>query len=150
MNMTTDLEDNLISYDKLAVTNNIYDGKNSFTKTKKSNLLDHSANITSEDAENYKKNYQKLLVKMKTYMIEDVQFSREKFDELYDLIKKNESDNETEEETNTRRRLSSRDFIQYIKQKDLFHMDSLGVEIYLLMMKHMNYIINHIYLIFKI
>ena len=129
MNMTTDLEDNLISYDELAVTNIIYDGNNSFTKTKKSNLVDHSANITKEDAENYKKNYQKLLEKMKPHMKVDIQFSEEKFDELYDLIKTNPSNEENEKETNTRRRLSSHDLVQYIKQKDLFHMDSLGVEI---------------------
>ena len=129
MNITTDLENNLISYDELAVTNIIYDGNNTFTKTKKSNLLDHSANITNEDAENYKKNYQKLIEKMKPYMKEDVQFSKEKFDELYDLVKKNASEDENGNETNNHRRLSTYDAIQYIKQKDLFHMDSLGVEI---------------------
>ena len=129
MNITTDLDGNLLAYDELAITNIVYDGNNSFTKTKKSHLVDHSANITNDDAVKYKKHYEKLLEKIKPYMKEDVQFPREKFSELYNLVKKNSSDQDEKKGANTNRRLSSADAIQYIKQKELFHLDSLGVEI---------------------
>ena len=129
MNITTDLDGNLLSYDELAITNIYYDEKNSFTKNKKSNLKDHSESFTDEDRKNYKNALSKILEKMKPYMEEDVQFSREKFDELYDLIKKEPKEEKTIEEKTTRRRLKSGDAIQYIKKKELFHIDSLGVQV---------------------
>jgi len=48
MNITSDLEGNLISYDEVAITNIVYDEKNSFTKNKVSNLVDHSEKIKQE------------------------------------------------------------------------------------------------------
>ena len=67
MNITTDLKGNLISYDELAITNIAYDRRNSFTKTKKSNLKDHSENITQDDMKNYRTSLEKLLEKMKPW-----------------------------------------------------------------------------------
>ena len=132
MNITTDLEGNLLNYNEEAITNIVYDKNNSFTKNKKSVLKDHSANITKEEKEKYKKSLNEILEKMKPHMKEDVQFPREKFKELYDLVKnpKNEEEENPEGDyiNNGKRRLSS-DLVQYIRQKDLFHIDSLGVEI---------------------
>ncbi len=135
MNITTDLKGNLLSYDELAISNIPYDSHNSFTKTKLSNLVDHSEGITKEDAENYKQSLMKLLEKLNPYMKEDVQFPREKFVELYDLINKDEEEETEGEEDDTktiessRRRLTSSDAIQYIKQKELFHVKELGIEV---------------------
>ena len=83
MNITMDLDGNLLKYDEVAITNIVYDEKNSFTKNKVSSLVDHSEKITKEDAEIYRKNLEILLGKMKPYMEEDVQFPKEKFAELY-------------------------------------------------------------------
>ena len=128
MNITTDLKGNLISYDELAITNIAYDRRNSFTKTKKSNLKDHSENITQDDMKNYRTSLEKLLEKMKPYMKEDVQFPREKFVELYNLIKNPSEGENSEEKPTTRRRLDSSAAVQYIRQKELLHIDSLGVQ----------------------
>ena len=131
MNITLDLDGNLLSYDELAITNIIYDKNNSFTKTKSSNLKDHSASITEEDKKNYRKAFDNLYSKMKKYMEEDVQFPREKFVELYNLVKnKSHEGNEfSSAESVPRRRLTSSDAIQYIRKKELFHVDSLGVQV---------------------
>ena len=97
--------------------------------------MDHSEGITKEDAENYKQSLMKLLEKLNPYMKEDVQFPREKFVELYDLINKDEEEETEGEEDDTktiessRRRLTSSDAIQYIKQKELFHVKELGIEV---------------------
>ena len=141
MNITTDLEGNLVAYDEMAITNIIYDKHNSFKKEKKTNLVDHSESITKEETENYKNSLNKLLDKLKPYMKEDVQFTREQFDELYGLVKnKNSKDKEENSESKTmtksKRRLSSQEAIQYIRKKELFHLDSLGVEI------NLNYKLN--------
>ena len=132
MNITTDLEGNLLNYDEEAITNIIYDKNNSFIKNKKSVLKDHSANITKEEKEKYKKSLNEVLEKMKPHMKEDVQFPREKFVELYDLVKNPTNEEEENSEgdyiTNEKRRLST-DIVQYIRQKDLFHIDSLGVQV---------------------
>ena len=132
MNVTTDLDGNLLAYDEVAITNIVYDKKNSFTKNKISNLKDHSENITESDAENYRISLENLLKKMKNYMVEDIQFPKEKFKELYDLVKnqKTEDDSKNSESNSTKRRLlTTYDAIQYIKQKELLHIDSLGVEV---------------------
>ena len=133
MNITSDLEGNLLSYDEVAITNIVYDEKNSFTKNKVSNLVDHSEKITKEDAAIYRKNLENLLAKMKPYMEEDVQFPKEKFAELYDLVKNKNQDEDSEEineeSTSKRRRLTAADAIQYIREKEIFHVDSLGVEV---------------------
>ena len=67
-------------------------------------------------------------------MKEDVQFPREKFVEMYKLIKNPSTDDDNSEtkSDSSRRRLgglTSFDAIQYIRQKDLFHLDSLGVQV---------------------
>ena len=130
MNITTDLNGNLLSYDEVAVTNIFYDNKNSYTKNKVSHLVDHSEKITKEDTEKYKKNLEKLLKKMKPYMEEDVQFPQSKFEELYNLVKNDGEEKETSKEKGTtRRRLTAADAIQYIRQKEIFHIDSLGIEV---------------------
>ena len=132
MNITTDMEGNLLAYDEEAITNIVYDEKNTYTKNKITNLVDHSESITKEDAEIYRKNLDKLLEKMKPYMEEDVQFPKEKFSELYNLIKyknQEEDDDEVVKDPNARRRLTTADAIQYIRQKEIFHVDSLGVEV---------------------
>jgi hypothetical protein len=127
-----DLDGNLLKYDEVAITNIVYDEKNSFTKNKVSSLVDHSEKITKEDAEIYRKNLEILLGKMKPYMEEDVQFPKEKFAELYNLIRYKDQEEDSEEvkdENARRRRLTSADAIQYIKEKEIFHVDSLGVEV---------------------
>ena len=132
MNITTDLDGNLLKYDEVAITNIVYDEKNSFTKNKVSSLVDHSEKITKEDAEIYRKNLEIILGKMKPYMEEDVQFPKEKFAELYNLIKyknQEEDSEEVKDENARRRRLTSADAIQYIREKEIFHVDSLGVEV---------------------
>ena len=132
MNITMDLDGNLLKYDEVAITNIVYDEKNSFTKNKVSSLVDHSEKITKEDAEIYRKNLEILLGKMKPYMEEDVQFPKEKFAELYNLIKyknQEEDSEEVKDENARRRRLTSADAIQYIREKEIFHVDSLGVEV---------------------
>ena len=60
---------------------------------------------------------------MKPYMEEDVQFPKEKFSELYNLIRYKDQEEDSEEvkdENARRRRLTSADAIQYIKEKEKF------------------------------
>ena len=139
MNITTDLDGNFISYDEMAITNIYYDDANSFVKEKKSSLVDNTGKITREEKDEYRDNLKKLLNKLEPHMKEEILFPREKFVELIDLLKNPESSIEGEineesitESSTKRRRLSPSsitDPTQYIRQKELFQIDSLGVKI---------------------
>ena len=135
MNITTDLVGNFISYDEMAITNIYYDDANSFVKEKKSSLVDITGKMTREEKDEYRDNLKKLLNKLEPHMKEEILFPDEKFAELYNLVFEKEAINDeiSSESSTKRRRLSSpsplTDPTQYIRQKELFQIDSLGVKI---------------------
>ena len=135
MNITTDLDGNFISYDEMAITNIYYDDANSFVKEKKSSLVDITGKMTREEKDEYRDNLKKLLNKLEPHMKEEILFPDEKFAELYNLVFEKEAINDeiSTESSTKRRRLSSpsplTDPTQYIRQKELFQIDSLGVKI---------------------
>ena len=127
MNTTLDLKNNLLSYDELAVTNIVYDDHNSFKKIKITKLND----ITNKNINKkiYKKNLDKLLPYIKPYMKNDIQFTRDNFTSLYDLVqnKKNQTNyNKTSNNYKIKRSLSNT-LPQYIKKKELFQKEVLGI-----------------------
>ena len=127
MNTTLDLKNNLLSYDELAVTNIVYDEHNSFKKIKITKLND----ITNKNINKkiYKKNLDKLLPYIKPYMKNDIQFTRDNFTSLYDLVqnKKNQTNYNKTSNNNKIKRSLSNTLPQYIKKKELFQKEVLGI-----------------------
>ena len=127
MNTTLDLKNNLLSYDELAVTNIVYDELNSFKKIKITKLND----ITNKNINKkiYKKNLDKLLPYIKPYMKSDIQFTRDNFTSLYDLVqnKKNQTNYNKTSNNNKIKRSLSNTLPQYIKKKELFQKEVLGI-----------------------
>ena len=87
MNTTLDSEKNLISYDEEAITTINYDENNSYRKKKLTNLIDVSGNIKKEDIENYQNSLNILKPLLEDYMIDDVQFTKEDFDDFSERYK---------------------------------------------------------------
>ncbi len=127
MNTTLDLKNNLLSYDELAVTNIVYDDHNSFKKIKITKLND----ITNKNINKkiYKKNLDKLLPYIKPYMKSDIQFTRDNFTSLYDLVqnKMNQTNYNKTSNNNKIKRSLSNTLPQYIKKKELFQKEVLGI-----------------------
>ena len=127
MNTTLDLKNNLLSYDELAVTNIVYDEHNSFKKIKITKLND----ITNKNINKkiYKKNLDKLLPYIKPYMKNDIQFTRDNFTSLYDLVqnKMNQTNYNKTSNNNKIKRSLSNSLPQYIKKKELFQKEVLGI-----------------------
>ena len=127
MNTTLDLKNNLLSYDELAVTNIVYDEHNSFKKIKITKLND----ITNKNINKkiYKKNLDKLLPYIKPYMKNDIQFTRDNFTSLYDLVqnKMNQTNYNKTSNNNKIKRSLSNTLPQYIKKKELFQKEVLGI-----------------------
>ena len=97
MNTTLDQEGNLITYDEQAITIINYDNVNSYIKDKKTNLIDISENIEKSEVENYKNNLNNLLPLLDPYMKEEIQFTQQEYDDLYNIIKdKKYHNNETQ------------------------------------------------------
>ena len=91
MNTTTDLNNNILTYDELAEMNVTKDDKNYYIKSKRTNLVDVTNKTENLDKESYKNNLDKLSEKLKPYLKSKVLFSKDKFEEYYYLIKKNDT-----------------------------------------------------------
>ena len=132
MKTTLDKEGNLISYDERAFTLINYDETNSYTKDKITNLTDISKNIKKKDIQNYEKSLNNLLKLIDSYMIEETQFNKTEYEDLYKVTisKKNKSSTsyenyEPKKTRNTFRNLKSSTsidgiFSQYMSQAELF------------------------------
>ena len=82
MNTTLDKEGNLLSYDEQAFTLINYDGNNSYTKNKITNLIDVSENIKKKYLDNYEKSLNNLLELINPYMNEETQFNKIEYEEI--------------------------------------------------------------------
>ena len=132
MKTTLDKEGNLLSYDERAFTLIYYDETNSYTKDKITNLTDISKNIKKKDIQNYEKSLNNLLKLIDSYMIEETQFNKTEYEDLYKVTisKKNKSSTsyenyEPKKTRNTFRNLKSSTsidgiFSQYMSQAELF------------------------------
>ena len=91
MNTTTDLDNNILSYDELATMNITTDSDNYYLQYKTTNLVDKTENIENDAIEEYKKNLNKFIEKIEPYLKYQVLFSKENFEEYYYIVKKNTS-----------------------------------------------------------
>ena len=86
MNTTTDLEGHLLAYDELAITNITTDEKNSYLKTKITNLVDITETINNLNPEKYKNILDVLLPALEPYMKVDIHFTTDNFTDLYNIV----------------------------------------------------------------
>ena len=87
MNTILDEIGNLVNYDEQAITVINYDDENYYTKDKITNLTDASQNIKRSDIENYEISLNNLLLLIKPYMKNEIQFTQEEYDDLYKITK---------------------------------------------------------------
>ena len=121
MNTTTDLKGNLITYSEVAFTNITNDENNYYVKNKISKLIDKTNVTNLMSPEKYEEALNKILPKLKPYMVFDEQFSIEEFKEMYD-VSKNLTDFK-----NKKRNLNNepeKPFI--ISEENLFSFDGYG------------------------
>lgn len=86
MNTTTDLEGHLLAYDELAITNITTDEKNTYLKTKITNLVDITETINNLKPEKYKNILDILLPALGPYMKVDIHFTTDNFTDLYNIV----------------------------------------------------------------
>ena len=89
MNTTTDLDNNILTYDELAIMNITIDSKNYYIKSKKTNLVDETNKNENLDKVKYRDNLDKLASKLKPHLVYKELFSRDNFEEFYYINKKN-------------------------------------------------------------
>jgi len=89
MNTTTDLDNNILTYDELAEMNITIDSKNYHIKSKTTNLIDQTNKTENYDKVQYKNNLDKIIEKLTPYLKYDELFSKENFEEIYYISKKN-------------------------------------------------------------
>ena len=83
MNTTTDLENNILTYEEEAFMNITTDSQNSYIKIKNTKLVDNTKNTENLNAERYKNNLKNILTKLDPYLKNDILFSNEDFNEVY-------------------------------------------------------------------
>ena len=83
MNTTTDLENNLLTYEEEAIMNITTDQKNSYIKTKNTKLVDITKNVENLNVKAYEQNLNKILNKLDPYFKNEVLFSNQDFNEVY-------------------------------------------------------------------
>ena len=82
MNTTTDLENNILTYEEEAIMNITTDSKNSYIKKKNTKLVDITKNV-GLNVKTYEQNLNKILNKLNPYFKNEVLFSNEDFNEVY-------------------------------------------------------------------
>ena len=83
MNTTTDLENNILTYEEEAIMNITTDSQNSYIKTKNTKLVDITKNVENLNVKTYEKNLNNILNKLNPYLKNEVLFSNEDFNEVY-------------------------------------------------------------------
>ena len=89
MNVTIDLEGNLLFYYEFSVTNITTDENNYYIK--KTNLIDETDKTYNLDAIKYKKSLDNLLYHLEQSLKEDIKFTAHSLVGLYNTIHKNEN-----------------------------------------------------------
>ena len=79
MNTTTDLDNNILTYDELAEMNITIDSKNYYIKSKTTNLIDVTNKTENLDKDNYRNNLNKLAEKLKPHLKYKELFSKDNF-----------------------------------------------------------------------
>jgi len=87
MNITTDLEDNVLSYDEEAMMNITLDVNNSYIKIKITNLTDESNKIENLNPQMYEEKLKNIIQKLNPYLKYEELFSKDDFYEFYILSK---------------------------------------------------------------
>ena len=88
MNTTTDLDNNLLSYDEIAYTQITTDEYNYYIKNKITNLVDISKDTKLLNPEKFNETLSNFLEKLNPYMKYKEHFSNDNFKELYSVSKK--------------------------------------------------------------
>ena len=112
MNSTLDLNGNLLNYDEIATTDIFKDEDNYFYKIKNTKLIDNSKN-EKVDLISYEEILMKIISKLNFKYKEE--FSNEKFKILYDLSKKNLTENEKKRNLNENENFSAEEELINIK-----------------------------------
>ena len=87
MNTTTDLENNILTYDEEAIMNITLDADNSYLKTKITNLKDISNKVENFNPQVYEQKLNIIIQKLKPYLKYEELFSKDQFYEFYILSK---------------------------------------------------------------
>ena len=87
MNTTTDLENNILTYDEEAIMNITLDADNSYLKTKITNLKDISNKVENLNPQIYEEKLNIIIQKLNPYLKYEELFSKDQFYEFYILSK---------------------------------------------------------------
>ena len=87
MNTTTDLENNILTYDEEAIMNITLDADNSYIKTKITNLKDISNKVENLNPQIYEEKLNIIIQKLNPYLKYEELFSKDQFYEFYILSK---------------------------------------------------------------
>ena len=115
MNITTDLENNFLSYDEEAIMNITIDTNNSYIKSKITNLIDESNKTENLNPQIYEEKLNNIIQKMNPYLKYEELFSKDDFYEFYTLSK-------NESKTFKKRKLNTDDDKIVKKENNLFHL----------------------------
>ena len=83
----TDLENNILTYDELAIMNITLDADNSYLKTKITNLTDETSKTQNLNPQIYEEKLNNLIQKLNPYLKYEELFSKDQFYEFYILSK---------------------------------------------------------------
>jgi hypothetical protein len=115
MNITTDLENNFLSYDEEAIMNITIDTNNSYIKSKITNLIDESNKTENLNPQIYEEKLNNIIKKLNPYLKYEELFSKDDFYEFYTLSK-------NESKTFKKRKLNTDDDKIVKKENNLFHL----------------------------
>ena len=90
MNIYTDLENNILSYEEEAIMNITLDVNNSYIKTKITNLTDEFSKIEYLNPQIYEEKLNNIIKKLNPYLKYKELFSKDDFYEFY-FLNKNDS-----------------------------------------------------------
>ena len=134
MNTTSDSNGNILSYDEVAFTNITDDENNYYIKNKITKLIDQTEKLDKIEPSLFEQGLNKLLSKLKPYMLFKEEFSTENFKELY-KVSKNITDDEPKF-----RNLNSQKKIIIKEEEELFQFTHYGgVKVYLNLFNDIGY-----------
>ena len=122
INIITDLENNILSYDEEALMNITLDTNNSYIKVQITNLTDETINFTDLNPQIYEEKLNNIILKLNPYFKYEELFSKEDFYE-FNILSKNGS---AALKKMQKRKLDNYGNNTIIKENNLFHLFNIG------------------------
>jgi len=120
MNITTDFENNILSYDEEAIMNITLNADNSYIKAKITNLTDESCKNEYLNSQKFEEKLNNIIQKLNPYLKYEELFSKDDFYEFY-ILSKNGS---AALKKMQKRKLDSFDDKMIKKENNFFHLFS--------------------------